>query len=275
MNNLLTRTISGVVYVLMISVSIIAGPYSFIALFSIVTGLCLWEFYELIEKNTDVSISKWPATIGGVYLFISGNLFSAGILSFKYIFLWFAVIILIYITELYSKKSKALYSLAFTILGQIYVALPLTFLGKLGYENGVEGIGGYSPLFLMSFFALIWICDTGAYLVGSTLGKHKMFERISPKKSWEGFFGGLLLTLAGSYVISLLFPGFLTLVQWFVFSLIIVAFGTWGDLTESMIKRNLKVKDSGKMIPGHGGILDRLDSCLMAAPAVVIYLMFI
>jgi phosphatidate cytidylyltransferase len=188
--------------------------------------------------------------------------------------LWFLVMLFLLIKELYNKQDNPINTLAYTFFGQIYIGLSMMFLARMGFSGNAAEDSNYSPVFLMSFFVLIWSCDTGAYMVGSTLGKHRMFERLSPKKSWEGFFGGLLFTVIAAIIISMLFPGYLSLSKWIIFALITVAFDTWGDLVESMIKRSLKVKDSGNMIPGHGGILDRLDSCLLAAPAVVIYLMF-
>ena len=126
----------------------------------------------------------------------------------------------------------------------------------------------------LSMYVFIWINDTGAYLSGVTLGKHKLFPRISPKKSWEGSIGGALATTASAFAIAHLFP-FMSVAQWIGMALVVVVFGTFGDLTESMMKRHLDIKDSGRILPGHGGILDRLDSMLLAIPAVVIYLLIL
>ena len=149
------------------------------------------------------------------------------------------------------------------------------FLSLLGFVFNNDGNVSYTPVLLLSFFALIWIYDTGAYLFGVTFGKHRLFERISPKKSWEGAIGGAIFAILASLLINHLFPGYLTVLQWIGFAFIVVVFGTWGDLVESMIKRSLNVKDSGNLIPGHGGILDRIDSSLLAGPAVVIYYLFL
>ena len=124
---------------------------------------------------------------------------------------------------------------------------------------------------LLAVFVTIWVNDTGAYLVGVTLGKHRLFERISPKKSWEGFIGGALFALLSGYIFSLFIPE-INLLNWMIFSELIVIFGTFGDLTESLIKRTLEVKDSGNIIPGHGGLLDRFDSMLLAAPVIYLFL---
>ena len=181
----------------------------------------------------------------------------------------------ILILELFKKGDNAIRNISNTFLGQIYIALPLMFLSLLSLKDNFDGTMIYNPILLMSFFSLIWIYDTGAYIFGITLGKHRLFERISPKKSWEGAIGGAIMALIASVGINYLFPGNLSLIQWLGFALITVVFGTFGDLVESMMKRYMNVKDSGQLIPGHGGILDRIDSSLVAAPAVVIYYLYL
>lgn len=275
MNNFVTRTISGAVYIALITLSIVLSPYSYALLFAIVTGLSLWEFYTILEKNGDVKIEKPMATIGGVFLFISGFLWFSGQLPVKYISLWFLIMIYLLIRELYTKEEHAIRDIAYTFFGQIYIALSFMLLSRLGFPDAEMGTVAYNPILLMSFFTLIWVSDTGAYLVGITFGKHRLFERISPKKSWEGFFGGVGFAIIASIAISYLFPGYLTIYQWIGFALVTVIFGTWGDLVESMIKRSLGIKDSGNIIPGHGGMLDRFDSTILAAPAIVMYYLFL
>ena len=152
----------------------------------------------------------------------------------------------------------------------IFIALPFALLNFIAFIDADQ----FKPLILLAVFVTIWVNDTGAYLFGITFGKHRLFERISPKKSWEGFFGGALAALASGYVFSLFIPE-ISLIQWLIFSEIIVIFGTFGDLIESLIKRTLLVKDSGTAIPGHGGLLDRFDSMLLAAPVIFIYLSFL
>jgi len=275
MKNFITRTISGAVYVALISSSILFSPYTFVALFAIITGLALWEFYSILEKNGEAKIDKPIATLGGVYLFVTGFFWFQGVLPVKYISLWFVMMLYLMIRELYTKEEHAIRDIAFTFFGQVYIALPFMFLSRMGFPVIETGDIVYNPIFLMSFFALIWVSDTGAYLVGMTFGKHRLFERISPKKSWEGFFGGVAFAILASIAIANLFPGYLNTIQWIGFALTTVIFGTWGDLVESMIKRSLKIKDSGNIIPGHGGILDRFDSSILAAPAIVIYYLFL
>lgn len=275
MNNFLKRTFSGIVYVGAISGSILLGRYTYIALFALLTGLALWEFYRLLEKHTDTVVNKPVAIFGGVYLFMAGSLGLAGLLPLRYIALWLLVMVYLLIRELYYTRTNAIREIAYAFFGQLYIALPLLFLSRLAYPYGAFTGGPYEPLYILLFFVLIWVYDTGAYLFGVTFGKHRLFERISPKKSWEGLIGGYLLTLGVTVGLSYLFPGKMALWQWMGFALVTMTFGTFGDLVESMIKRSLNVKDSGTMIPGHGGLLDRIDSAILAAPAVVIYFLFV
>ncbi len=158
---------------------------------------------------------------------------------------------------------------AYLILGQVFIALPFSLLNFLVFPSGE-----FNPVFLLSLFVLIWTNDTGAYVVGISFGKHKLFERISPKKSWEGFFGGIFFALILAYFLPQI-TGEIDILRWFGFALIAVVFGTWGDLIESLIKRTVDVKDSGNILPGHGGLLDRFDSLLFAVPLIYIYLQIV
>lgn len=274
MNNFLTRSLSGVVYVGAISGSILLGGYTYLFVFALLTGLALWEFYTLLEKHTNTQIDKPVAILGGVYLFVTGTLGFAGILPIRYIALWFLIMLFLLIRELYRTRTNAIKEIAYTFFGQLYIAVPLTLLSKLAYPYQDFVGGPYEPLYILLFFILIWVYDTGAYLFGVSFGKHRLFERVSPKKSWEGLIGGYIVTLGAAIGLSYLFPEQLSLWQWICFALVAITFGTFGDLVESMIKRSLSVKDSGHMIPGHGGILDRIDSALLAIPAVVIFGLF-
>ncbi|KAA6305037.1 Phosphatidate cytidylyltransferase, partial [termite gut metagenome] len=181
------------------------------------------------------------------------------------------LIIYLLISELYLKRENPPANWAYTMLSQFYVALPYALLNVLAFQydyaaNSVD----YNPVIPLSIFIFIWLNDTGAYCVGSLIGKHKLFKRISPRKSWEGAIGGGALAIASSFVFAHFFP-VLSIIQWVGLALTVVVFGTWGDLTESLLKRQLGVKDSGNILPGHGGMLDRFDSALLAIPAAVIY----
>jgi phosphatidate cytidylyltransferase len=238
-------------------------------LFSIITVFCLLEFYHLLitQKRTDPNL--WRHSVGGLLLFGSMYLYAAGIFSPIVFSAYFLYIAFVFISGLYAKRQDFLTCTASVFLGQLYIALPLSLLNLLAFPI----TGTYYPGLILALFVFIWINDTGAYIVGSLFGKHRLFERISPKKSWEGFWGGLLFTLASSFLLARLAPA-ISLYHWIAISLIVVLFATWGDLIESLMKRTLQVKDSGNILPGHGGLLDRFDSLLLAVYGVLFYVQF-
>lgn len=272
MNNFLQRTITGIAFVAILILSILWNEFSFYGLFLLITLLSSIEFYQLVENNGEINVHKW----GGV--FASGLLFSAAFFSAKsnpadytLFLLYFFFVILLVVSELYRKKPNALNNWSYLILGQAFVALPFSLLNFLVFPT----LGSdYSPSFLLSLFALIWANDTAAYLFGVSFGKHRLFERISPKKSWEGFIGGACCTLLLGYFLPQI-TGEMDVSRWIGFATIVVVFGTWGDLVESLLKRTVDVKDSGNILPGHGGMLDRFDSMMLAAPVICIYLQFV
>jgi phosphatidate cytidylyltransferase len=193
---------------------------------------------------------------------------------------YLVLIIYLMVGELYKKKPNPIHNWAYALMSQLYVALPFALLNVLAFSTGAVStdgemmVTGYNPILPLSIFIFTWINDTGAYCSGMLFGKHRLFERISPKKSWEGFAGGLVVCLLASMLMYRLFP-FLPMWAWAGLALTVVVFGTWGDLTESLLKRQLQIKDSGNILPGHGGMLDRFDSSLMAIPAAVVYLYLI
>lgn len=274
MNNMVQRSISGSIYVVVIVFAILFSPYTYVLLFATVTGMCLWEFYGLLENKGEAMEDKPMATLGGIYLFVTGFFWFSGAMNLKYIALWIIIMLYLIIRALYSNDPRALRTIAYTFFGQVYIGLPFMFLSRLGFPKDIIGLENYNPWLILGFFIIIWLSDTGAYLFGTAFGKHKLFERISPKKSWEGFFGGMILAVAVSFFFPIFVPAHLNALQWCGFAFTTVIFGTFGDLFESLIKRNLSIKDSGHIIPGHGGMLDRFDSSILAAPAVVIYYLF-
>lgn len=265
MSNFLKRTLSGAIFVILIVASILINQYTFAALFAVITALALHEFHKITNQKKQVEVNPFVAITGGLILFLSSFLVSAGILPGQAYLLYGLYVICVVLAELYRKKEQPVNNWAYLFLGQLFIALPFSLL------NYILLVPEYQPLILLAVFVTIWVNDTGAYLTGITIGKHRLFERISPKKSWEGFIGGAIFALASGYVFSLFIPE-LSRLQWFIFSEIVVVFGTFGDLSESLLKRTLQIKDSGNIIPGHGGILDRFDSMLLAAPAIFIYL---
>ncbi|KAB2823189.1 MAG: phosphatidate cytidylyltransferase [Bacteroidales bacterium] len=268
MNNFIQRTLSGFLFVVIIVGSIIWTPYSFAVVFTLITGGSVYEFHRLTNKQHDVQAMTVMSVIGAVILFVISFLFATGTIIYPGYSIYGLYIVLMLVIELYRRKPNPLHNWAYFLLGQVIIALPFSLLNFILY------IESYNPLILIAVFVTIWVNDTGAYLVGMTFGKHRLFERISPKKSWEGFIGGAVAALGSGYLFSLFIPE-INLIQWLIFSEIVVIFGTFGDLLESLLKRTVNVKDSGDVIPGHGGLLDRFDSMLLAAPAVFIFLSFI
>lgn len=209
--------------------------------------------------------------IGGAYLFAATFGYTEKELG-AWIFLpYLLILIYLMVVALYEKGKNPLTHWSMLLFGQAYCAGSFSLLNGLAYKSElIEGLAPM-PIFILALFVLIWLNDTGAYLIGSMLGKHRLFARISPKKSWEGFFGGLAVAVLGSQLLAALDPLYSHL-QWMGLAIVVVAFGTWGDLIESLLKRTIGVKDSGNLLPGHGGMLDRFDSLLLAAPASYIYI---
>ena len=274
------RALSGIVFVALIVASIWFGPLSFAILFTLITIISTFEFYTLINQYQEQNISRILNCTGAGILFISSYLYKTNTYDSNIFLIYVLYLIVLFISGLYTKHENPLQSWAYTIMGQIYIALPFSLLNFISFsEVSIFGIEitknvEYSPLLLLALFVFIWLNDTGAYLVGSQIGKNRLFERISPKKSWEGFFGGIAFAMLAGFGFSFLQNDYNTM-QCIGMGMIVSIFATWGDLTESLLKRTLGVKDSGNMIPGHGGFLDRFDSVLLAAPAYLIYLKII
>lgn len=270
-SNLIQRSITGLFFVLLLLFCIIFNAYSFGVLFLLVTCLALIEFHKILAQKFEVQLTNFFTVGSGAVLFLSIFAINAHWFDYRILAVYFLSVCLVFIAELYRKKENPLINWAVFSLGQIYIALPFSLLSTIGFANGN---GEYNYLFVLAFFVSIWVYDTGAYLVGMSIGKHRLFERISPKKSWEGFFGGLIFALGAGYVFSMFEPS-LSVFEWLGFSLIIVIFATLGDLSESLLKRTVGIKDSGNILPGHGGILDRFDSILFASIIISIYLQLI
>lgn len=272
-NNFIQRAVTGVLFVIVLVGCIIYSPLSFGILFTIISALSVHEFAQLVSKSGEVSINKTITVLGGAYLFLALMSFCTQQSVGARVFLpYLGLLLYMMITELYLKKKNPTGNWAYSMLSQLYVALPFALLNVLAFQNSPEtGSVTYNPILPLSIFVFIWLSDTGAYCVGSLIGKHRLFERISPKKSWEGSIGGGIFSIASSLGFAHFFP-FMPGWQWVGLAIVVVIFGTWGDLTESLMKRQLGIKDSGNILPGHGGMLDRFDSALMAIPAAVVYL---
>lgn len=271
MKNLIIRALTGIIFVVVLISAICIHPIFFLILFCIITGLTLWEFGGLVKHYENANLQRTVNMLGGVYLFIATFVHANGLIDGKIFLPYLLFIMLTMIAELYYKAPNPINNWAFTLFAQIYCAGSFSMLNFIGAEPGTPGVMSYTPLFIMAIFIFVWLDDTGAYLVGSLIGKHKLFERISPKKSWEGFFGGLILALASSQAFAWFAPE-INRMNWLGLAATVVLFGTWGDLIESLLKRTLGVKDSGNVLPGHGGMLDRFDSVMLAVPASYIYI---
>ena len=270
MKDLFTRSLTGIIYVTLILIGIMWNSLSFFILFSIAAILCLWEFYHLINAQKRTKINPYYNCAGGFLLFVVTYLYASGVFDYYIFFVYLIYIVGILISELYEKQQDPIIHSAYIFLGQTYIAIPFALLNLIAFR----GISGetpvYNPLMLLSLFVFLWVNDTGAYLVGITLGKHKLFKRISPHKSWEGFIGGLIFSVASAFIFTHFEPS-TKLYHWIGLSLLVAIFGVWGDLIESLIKRTLEVKDSGGSLPGHGGYLDRFDSFLLAVYGMLFY----
>ena len=285
MKNFIVRTITGVFFVAAIVVGFL-NPQAMIALFALVTGLTVWEFTGLVNDRPYISINRFICTVSGVYLFAAMAGYNSGITPAAVFIPYLVSIIYLLVAELYLQAKDPINNWAYTMMSQLYIALPFSLLNVLAFNATPDGQIAFNTLLPLSVFIFLWVNDSGAYCVGSLLGRHKLFPRISPGKSWEGSIGGALFALLAAFAIGWLdnmqvadldhtLPfsrGMLSIPEWAGLGLTVVVFGTWGDLVESLFKRTLGIKDSGSILPGHGGMLDRFDSSLLAIPAAVVYL---
>lgn len=271
MKNLITRTLAGAVFVALIIGSILWHPLAVFIVFFIFNIIGLWEFARLFQnKGYQISATSLILIGGLVYLIIGG--FANSLIGAKAILIILPFILILFISALFQKSNQVLEELGIKMLGIIYIAIPFGLFNIV--ENmGIVGQANNEPLFLIMFFVIVWANDTFAYLFGSAFGKYRLFERISPKKSWEGSIGGAIsaMTIAGlfGYYYSVL-----DLYSWILLAFIIIVTASLGDLFESLLKRQVGVKDSGNIMPGHGGILDRFDAAVFAIPFYVAILYF-
>ncbi len=270
--NLLVRSLTGAAYVVVL-VGCCMHPMSALVFFSAVSAATVWEFSSLMRRFYGAEVSCPINALASVLLASSVWLWSAGAANTKEMFaLYGFTLIYLLTTELYRNSPNPLKNWSLTFASQVYIALPFALMPLLSVTPY-----GYTWVYVIAMFVFIWVNDTGAYLVGSALHNKfpaKLFERLSPKKTWVGSVGGAVLTLAVAVGLSF-WDKSLNLLQWLGFASVVVLFGTWGDLVESMLKRQLGIKDSGNVLPGHGGMLDRFDSALLAIPATVLYFVFI
>jgi phosphatidate cytidylyltransferase len=264
------RAITGFFFIIVMLGSLLLDHYVFGVFYLLLSSYCLWEFYGLIKK-AGFKPNLTTGLLNGAFIYIVFALVTyPGENDYhKLLFLLPVTLSAIFIQELFTKHTAPFTNIAYTYLGLIFTIIPFTFFHALAYVGGT-----FNFHYPMAFLLMLWANDTGAYLVGSKLGKTKLFERHSPKKTWEGLIGGILITALAAWGISQYFAD-VALAHWIWIGVIISCFGTTGDLIESMFKRSIDVKDSGGILPGHGGLLDRFDGLLIAAPIAYAYLYFI
>lgn len=275
--NLITRTITGILFVA-VMVAGFLKPHYMVVLFAIITGTTIWEYSNLVSQVENVRTNRFISTVAGVYLFVATAALRLGIVEGFSVFVpYILTIIYLLIAELYMKNPNPINCWAYTMLAQMYIALPLSLINIIAFQVRPDGQLTIDMLLPLSIFIFLWTNDTGAYCAGSLLGRHKLFPRISPAKTWEGSIGGSIIVVGVAALIGHLTnteadPHQLSIIQWMGLGLTVSIFGTWGDLIESLFKRTLGIKDSGNILPGHGGMLDRFDSALLAIPAATVYL---
>lgn len=276
MPNIIVRTLTGVVYVLLLVGCTVYSPVSAFFFFAAVMADTLWEFGTLMNTHLGARMPRPINAMAGVVLAAAVWLSTIASPQTAQMFsLYGLLLIYILVSALYRRSPEPLKGWALCFASQIYIALPFALLPLLSivYDAGT-GTLAYNWIYPLALFIFIWVNDTFAYLCGCTFSKYiplKLFPRISPKKSWVGSIGGGIFTLAAAVVVWWWQPETMPLLRWLGFGLTVVVFGTWGDLVESLIKRQLGIKDSGNVLPGHGGMLDRFDSALLAIPASIIY----
>jgi phosphatidate cytidylyltransferase len=266
-----TRAITGIFFVAVMLGSFYAGSIVFSVFYGLLALLCLQEYYGVLNK-AGLQPNAFAGILNGLFIYgaFAASFYLDTALIHKIIFLLVLPLLSVFVLELYQKAANPFANIGYTFLGLIFAILPFTFFHALAFVTN----GPFNFHIPLAFLLMLWANDTGAYLVGRQFGRTKLFERHSPKKTWEGFIGGILIAAAVGYIISIYFHE-LPWRNWVSVGVIIGMVGTLGDLVESMFKRSLNIKDSGGLLPGHGGLLDRFDGLLLAAPVVFVYLYLI
>lgn len=265
-SNLTQRIITGLLGSAVVIAGICYSEWAYFALFFILCLFAMREFYVLADLDGMVP-QRIFGIFCGLFIYTLSFFIERHTLPIQYYILIFPLVSCVYMIKLYKKSERKPFSnIAYTFLGIFYVAVPISLLNSAVFDDGV-----YKFQIIFGCLFILWASDTGAYFAGTFFGKRKLFERISPKKSWEGFFGGAALALIFAYGIAQFFDT-LSLVQWMTVGVIIIVGGTFGDLVESLLKRSIEIKDSGTALPGHGGFLDRFDGLFISAPFIVAYL---
>lgn len=265
-NNLTQRVIVAILGVIVIISAIYWNEWSYFAVFLTITFLSLREFYKLVGLDGYLPLTFW-GTLTGILIFTFTFLVQKNLVGREVFYLVFPFGSIIYFIKLYKKSEvKPFTNIAYTFLGILYVAIPFSLLHVIAFCTGK-----YQFELVTGILLLTWASDTGGYFAGTLFGRTKLFVRISPKKSWEGFVGGAVLTLVIAFALSS-YMGILPLWKWMTIGILTVIAGTYGDLVESLFKRSINIKDSGESLPGHGGFLDRFDALLLSLPFIAAFL---
>jgi len=274
MQGFVRRVLTAVVFVVVMVGGVYLHPFSLVALFLLIAAMSLWEYFDLtLIKNN--SRRKWIGLLLGLFPFLLSALYNLPNLELAHDFLYngillfFPLVALSFVFELYTSSEKPFANIGVLLLGVFYIGIPLAFVPMMAFRAGV-----FQPNIIFGLLLLTWANDTGAYLIGSQIGRTKLFPRISPKKTWEGSLGGVVVAFLAAYLLSMVFKD-LALKDWLILALLVSIFGSIGDLVESMLKRSLNIKDSGTLLPGHGGMLDRFDAFLFLLPFAAAYLLWI
>lgn len=277
MRGFLKRLSTAVIFVLIMILGLYGGRYSFVLLFAVITGICLWEFLSMSLERTmrRDRIRKLIGMLLGLMPVVLSFLAQLGLITDRSefivigAFLFSPFVFTAFVYELYAGSKDPFQNIAWIILGMFYIGLPFALLGFIAFDGQYFYANTVFGLLLLT-----WMNDTGAYVIGSLFGKTPLFLRISPNKTWEGTIGGIVVT----FLVAILLAVFITEVStqsWIVLALIVAVFGTLGDLVESMLKRSISIKDSGDLLPGHGGLLDRFDAFIFTLPYAAAYLLWI
>ncbi len=264
-NNLTQRLVTGFIGAGLVIYASYFSEWTYFVVFLVISCLSILEFYQLTGLDGMLPL-KYIGTLNAMLIFVLSFFVEKGICNTTLYFIIFPSIALIFLIKLYKKEKKPFTNIAYTLLGIIYVGLPFALLNISVYADG-----GYNYQIIIGILLLLWASDTGGYIAGVLFGRTKLFERVSPKKSWEGMVGSFILAMVIATFIVKYFD-VMTWYQWYLVAVIMVVAGTYGDLVESLFKRSIEIKDSGTSLPGHGGFLDRFDGLLISIPFIVFLL---
>jgi len=262
LNNLKQRIFTALIGAIVLVFATFYSEWSYFTVFLIICSLTLLEFYTLVGLDGMLPL-KFFGTVNGVLLFTLSFLIESGQLNGKFYFIIFPMLAFIFLIKLYKIEKKPFTNIAFTFLGILYIALPFSLLNFIVFPDG-----SYDYRYVIGLLLLLWATDTGGYFAGIKFGKTKLFERVSPKKSWEGMLGSFILAMIVASFLGYYFKNIPAL-EWFLIGFIILIAATYGDLVESLFKRSIEIKDSGTILPGHGGFLDRFDGLLLSMPFII------